>query len=253
MTRRKQNNGQIKILTNHKTAIRYVLLDAVGTLIHVRPSVAEAYWQVGSRHGSQLAVNDIRSRFETAFARNHDGGATCEDRERERWRTIVCEVLSDLSHAGEIPFQELWELFAQPEQWSLFPDVDPVWQQLKTQGFQIGIASNFDSRLRPICDALPPLHRADFCFVSSEVGFPKPHPEFYRRVQQALGASSSEILLVGDSFSNDVEGARQAGWQAIHLERNPMGKTGSVTHESISSLMELLDWLEGSSSGMLRA
>lgn len=230
-------------------AIRYVLLDAVGTLIHVRPSVADVYWQVGNRHGSQLTVNDIRARFEIALARQTDGGAASEVRERERWRTIVSKVLCDLPHAGDLPFQELWERFAQPAQWSLFPDVDLVWRQLKSRGFKVGIASNFDSRLRSIREALPPLHSADCCFISSEVGFPKPHPEFYRRVEQALGVRSSEILLVGDHLTHDVEGARLAGWQAVHLDRNRTAKTAA---ESISSLVDLLDWLEGSSSVMLR-
>lgn len=215
--------------------------------------MAEVYWQVGRRHGSQLTVDAIRSRFEVAFARHHVGGVTSESRERDRWRAIVSEVLDDLSHTGDIPFQELWERFAQPVQWNLFPDVEPVWRQLNTHGFKIGIASNFDSRLHRICEALPPLRSADYCFVSSEVGFTKPHPEFYQQVQKGLGVCSEEILLVGDSFSHDVEGARRAGWQAVHLDRKPSASTPDEVRESISSLVDLLDWLDGWSSGMLRA
>lgn len=220
--------------------VRFVLFDAVGTLIYVQPSVAEVYWKVGNRHGSRLSVEEIGKRFAESFARYQDRGATDEDHERQRWRSIVAEVLHDVSHEHNEPFEELWELFAQPGQWSLFSDVPEVWGELQRRRITVGIASNFDSRLRRICQSLSPLMNATHCFVSSEIGFSKPHPEFYRRVERALGAKPAEILLVGDSLIHDVEGARTAGWQAIHLERHRVNLSAPVDSRSMTSLTELL-------------
>ncbi len=218
---------------------RFILFDAVGTLIHVQPSVAEVYRNVGSRHGSRLTIEQIRQRFGESFALHQDGGPTDEAREHARWRAIVAEVLDDVPHAGGQPFEELWEAFSRPEQWSLFDDVPAVWAELQRRGLILGIASNFDLRLRPICRALPPLGNATHCFVSSQIGFPKPHRQFFRRVERELNADPAEILLVGDSIVHDVDGARAAGWQAIHLDRS----AGLNAGPSITSLTRLLDLL----------
>ena len=218
---------------------RFILFDAVGTLIHVRPSVAEIYLAVGSRFGTRLTREQIRQRFAASLIRLHDGGPTDEFRERERWRAIVADVLHDIPHAGDRSFEELWEAFARPEQWSLFDDVAVVWSELQRRGLILGIASNFDLRLQPLCRTFPPLDSAAYCFVSSQIGFPKPHPEFYRSVERELNAKPAEILLVGDSIMHDVNGARSAGWHAVHLNRR-----ADVTGErSIASLTGLLDLL----------
>jgi putative hydrolase of the HAD superfamily len=216
--------------------VRFVLFDAVGTLIRVQPAVADIYRRVGIRHGSRLTVEQIGRGFGESFARHQSCAPTNEDCERGRWRKIVAEVLHDIPHAAEAVFEELWKLFAEPEQWALFHDVEPVWTELQRRGFVLGIASNFDMRLQPICQALPPLDGSAHYFVSSEIGFPKPHLEFYRCIERELNAEPAEILLVGDSLVQDVAGALAAGWQAIHIDR----ELDERDERSIGSLGELL-------------
>lgn len=218
---------------------RFVLFDAVGTLLHVQPSVAEIYLNVGRRFGSKLTTEEIRQRFDDVFTKLHDGGPTDEPRERERWRAIVAAVLHDISQAGEAPFEELWALFGCRQQWALFDDVVETWSQLQSREFTLGIASNFDRRLLTLCRSFPPLDSAEHVFISSEIGFPKPHPDFYRRVERELKARPEQILLVGDSVTNDVEGARAAGWQAVHLDRKSVA-TGPSTIASLRELIQLL-------------
>ena len=218
---------------------RFVLFDAVGTLLHVHPSVAEIYLNVGQRYGSQLTTDEIRQRFDEVFSRLHDGGPTDESRERERWRAIVSAVLHDVSADGDAPFEDLWALFGCRQQWALFDDVAEVWSQLQSREFTLGIASNFDRRLLALCESFPPLNGAEHIFISSEIGYPKPHPEFFRRVEQSLQARPEQILLVGDSVANDVEGPRAAGWQAVHLDR----KCVAAVPSTIASLHELLNLL----------
>jgi putative hydrolase of the HAD superfamily len=219
--------------------IRFVLFDAVGTLIRVRPSVVEIYLAVGSRFGSRLTREQIRQRFAQSLTQFYDGGPTDEARERERWRAIVSDVLHDVSDARDRLFEQLWEAFGRAEQWSLYHDVAAVWTELQRRGRVVGIASNFDLRLQRICRSLPPLDTATHCFVSSQIGFLKPHPEFYRRVERELQATSAEILLVGDCRSHDVDGARAAGWQAVHVDRRgDRAEPGSIL--SLTSLLDML-------------
>jgi putative hydrolase of the HAD superfamily len=96
----------------------------------------------------------------------------------------------------------------------------PAWHELARRGYLLGIASNFDGRLRTICRGHSPLDECRHIFVSSEVGFPKPELPFYRAVEERLGLLPEQILLVGDDEAADVTGPIAVGWQALWLRRD---------------------------------
>jgi putative hydrolase of the HAD superfamily len=200
--------------------IRAVLFDAVGTLIYPIPPVAEVYQREARKLGSKYSVPQIAGRFRAAIARHHQGGTTSEELERERWRRIVYDVIDDVDDSQELLLTALWQHFGSASSWRLFGDVVPAWHELARRGYLLGIASNFDSRLRTTCRGHPPLHECRHVFVSSEVGFPKPEPRFYRGVEERLGLRPEQILLIGDDEAADVTGPIAAGWQAIWLRRD---------------------------------
>ena len=51
---------------------------------------------------------------------------------------------------------------------------------------------------------------------SSEVGHRKPEPAIYELTTSMLGVEAAEILYL-DDFAANVEGAKSAGWQTIHV------------------------------------
>lgn len=65
-------------------------------------------------------------------------------------------------------------------------------------------------------DALAPFDRV---FVSSEIGRRKPSRESFEHVANAIGVPLASILFFDDTLEN-VEGARAAGMQAVHV-RSP--------------------------------
>jgi putative hydrolase of the HAD superfamily len=223
--------------------VRWILFDAVGTLLYPDPPVAEVYHAIARQFGSQLGPSEIRERFvaqlATEFSRGDTlrGPPTSESGEYQRWRRIVAAVLHDLPNAGGQPFELLWRHFAQPSSWQLFADVPRTLATLDRRGFRLGIASNFDGRLHAIVRALPELAVSQRTFVSSEIGFSKPDPRFFAAVTAQLAARPEQILLVGDDRRNDFEGAIAAGWQAVLIERE---LAVSGTHgESVSTLADL--------------
>jgi len=224
-----------------------ILFDAVGTLIYPDPPVAAAYSVVGRRHGSKLTEAQIGERFRQAFRGEEEldarpgGLRTDEERELRRWRTIVGRVFDDVRDR-EAVFAELWEHFAQPGHWRLFDDVAATWQALAAQGFKLGIASNFDGRLRQVCAGLGRLDRCDCLFVSSELGVRKPSPDFFSRAGEALQVAAERILLVGDDWSNDYLAARGAGWQAVFLDRGGGERAGADSIRSLAELPARLDF-----------
>ena len=233
--------------------VRVILFDAVGTLLRPWPPVAETYHAAALRFGTKRTLQEVRQRFAVALRRYPAMGVvpitavgprptgqrvpvtTSEPRESQRWRSIVSYVFDDIAAESQSLFQSLWEHFARSTSWQLFDDVLPVWKTLAADGYRLGLASNFDARLVSLCRSLPPLHTADYCFISSSLKYPKPHPRFYREIQHQLGLPAGQLLMVGDDRQNDFEAPRAAGWNAVHLCRQ-----GEQHQESISSLQELL-------------
>ena len=225
----------------HPFRVGAVAFDAVGTLITPDPPVAVAYETMGRRHGSRLSTDVIRGRFRAAFWAEEDcdrlaGWRTGPDREVGRWRRIVAAVLDDVADQ-ELCFRELWEHFSRPASWRCLPGVGAVLAELARRGLAVGLASNFDSRLRAVAAGLPELAPVRPVVVSAEVGWRKPAAEFFAALVRAFGCKPAEVLLVGDDFANDYVGATAAGVRAVLLD--PAGRDRDKSH--IGSLAELPD------------
>lgn len=52
-------------------------------------------------------------------------------------------------------------------------------------------------------------------FTARELDARKPDPAFFHAMQSVLDQSPAQCCMIGDSFSDDVLGAKQAGWSAV--------------------------------------
>ncbi len=200
--------------------MKVVVFDVVGTLVEPWPRVSRAYAEAGRRHGVELVEEVIASRFATAWRRQEaidaaaaPAFATSRGREIARWRGIVEDVFEGSPASGGI-FADLWEHFARPEAWRPLPEGTQLVDDVKREGGEVALASNFDERLFEIASVVEPLTLADHVFASSELGWRKPAAEFFREVERRLGRRAEELVLVGDDPVLDIAAARQAGWEA---------------------------------------
>ena len=196
-----------------------MFFDAVGTLIHPEPPAPAVYAAAARRFGSRLDLPSVAARFRAAFRRqeeiDHAGGLrTDEAREVARWRAIVAEVLGDVADP-EGCFSFLYAHFARPAAWRTESEAAAVLAELAGRGCRLGIASNFDERLRPVVEGLPGLAPMKHLVISSEVGWRKPAPEFFSRLCAQSGLPPGAVLLVGDDPVNDYGGAKAAGLHAL--------------------------------------
>ena len=201
----------------------WIIFDAVGTLIEPDPPVATAYARIGRRYGSGLDEAVVKERFHSAFAAVEDRDfagdlSTSEEREHERWRKIVSLVFDDLEDT-EACYRDLFEHFAQPSAWRCYDDVLPTLQDLKQAGFRLGIASNFDERLRSVLNGLPIGGLLELYVVSSTIGFRKPSPKFFEAIAGRAGVACERIVFVGDDRRNDIEPAIASGMTALQIDR----------------------------------
>lgn len=66
-------------------------------------------------------------------------------------------------------------------------------------------------------------------FVSEEMGMAKPDKRIFRKACERMGVEPDDVWYVGDSYLNDVEGAKNAGLHSIWIRRRSNGQpAGSV-------------------------
>jgi FMN phosphatase YigB (HAD superfamily) len=85
----------------------------------------------------------------------------------------------------------------------------------------------------------------DVAISSSQHGYMKPHPSIFEAALKLAGVEAAESVMVGDSLSQDIEGARRVGMRGVLVRRS---ETGSAATENggvpvIGSLRELPDLL----------
>jgi putative hydrolase of the HAD superfamily len=208
----------------HLSGVKAIVFDAVGTLIHPDPPAALVYAAVGADFGCHLTAEVVALKFEVAFQQEDEidrqaGYRTSEQREYDRWRRIVAQVLDGVADQ-EACFRVLFDHFSQPRSWRCEKGLDALFLQLRRHGFHLAMASNYDRRLRQVAAGLPPLDMLDPLFISSEAGYRKPAPEFFTLLCQQLALPAQHVLYVGDDPANDYAGAQAAGLHAILFDPN---------------------------------
>ena len=209
------------------------------------PSVARVYAAAAQRQGLEVDLAEVKARFGRYFRDDEVDDqlgpmVTDEAIEYRRWRRIVANVLPELPDPDQA-FAELWDHFGQPNAWRCFPDVASGLRALQAAGLPVRIASNFDGRLREVVGGLADLDGfGDILIISSEVGYRKPHPNFYLAAAASLGLSPDRVLCVGDDPENDVLGPERAGFRGALLDREGRSPIGLTSFADLPALARSL-------------
>jgi putative hydrolase of the HAD superfamily len=230
--------------------IHAIFFDAAGTLMKPARPVGQSYAVLAQKHGKQVSPAAISERFrqcfETAPRLAFPGVSeqTVGALERDWWKNLVARVFEPWSpfDAFEAYFAELFEYFAQPHAWSLYPEVPDTLAALKQRGLALSVISNFDSRLMRILDGLGVASSFEEIFVSSRVGFAKPDPQIFHAALTHHELRPEHGLHVGDSETNDLHGANNAGLRGVLVDRSHTGNLkDGLRVASLSGILSLID------------
>lgn len=236
-----------KAKTEADGPLRAISFDANGTLFEPR-DLGRVYQEVLGRHGIEAEAPELErlvrlvwQEMSCAVPFGSDRFATHPRGARGWWADFLERVLSHLDRGRPDPFAaaELFDRFAGPSAWRLFPEVPTVLNEIARMGLGIVVVSNFDERLPRIGEELGLGAFVDAWIYSQQVGVEKPHPAIFRAASKALRVSSAVILHVGDRQREDVEGALAVGMGALLLDRE-----GTGSGASIRSLVELVPRLQ---------
>jgi len=238
------------------SSIRVVFFDAADTLFHVHGSVAEIYLRHAAEFGfhekpdSLVAIKQAFSRaFREApppvFAETEP--SRIKQSERLWWFDIVHHVFYRVGMFERFDefFDRVFRAFEDHRSWRLFPETVSTLAQLKAQGLELGIISNFDSRLFTVLRGLGIADTFDTVTISSLAQAAKPAPQIFHIALEKHAVDPEEALHVGDSLQDDVEGAKKAGLHAALLDRDGRRQPADVPSiKTLEELFPLLDRIE---------
>lgn len=77
--------------------------------------------------------------------------------------------------------------------------------------------------------------------ISDEIGIQKPDPRIFRYAEQETGAIPETTIMIGDNPDNDIQGALNAGWHAVYLDRKskPFSSNSSLYLGRTASLQQI--------------
>ena len=80
--------------------------------------------------------------------------------------------------------------------------------------------------------------------LSEEVGCQKPNPRIFEEALRMNGLQAEEVVMIGDSWNSDIQGAINAGIDQIWIRKSkdplPEGQSATYLVQSLSEVMEIL-------------
>jgi putative hydrolase of the HAD superfamily len=119
------------------------------------------------------------------------------------------------------------------------PWAKEVLEQLKTKGYSISIVTNgFKEVQYKKLSMSGIIGYFDSIIISEEQGVRKPSPLIFRRAMESINGKKDETLMIGDDFTNDIEGAMIFGIDQFYYNYLSLPCDGAPTYES-SDLRDL--------------
>jgi putative hydrolase of the HAD superfamily len=218
--------------------IRVITFDAAGTLIRLLHPPGTVYAETARLFGYQLDPDRVQNAFRLTwkdFAPPADSADPRPEADCDWWRQLVARTMKAAGYQI-LPFDDyfatVYQKFASPGVWELFPDVLPVLAELHRLKIRLGVISNFDSRLYDILSHLSVRDAFEHLIISSEIGTRKPAAGIFRTAVERFKVDFHEILHVGDEMEADFSGARAAGFEALLVDHQVSKLSGILSRLS---------------------
>ncbi len=200
--------------------LRAVLFDVDFTLFRPGPELGpEGYRRVGERHGLSLDPAQYEEARAAAIQALQGQGRFVHD--EEIWiaftEMIVRGMGGDAEGARDCAADMVRE-WERHENFSLYEDVLAVLDELRRHDLKIGLVTNGQRDLEEFV-----VHHGlevDAMVGSRLHGRTKPHPSIFVAALRLLAVDPGEAAMVGDSYEDDIAGARALGMRAILLDRD---------------------------------
>jgi putative hydrolase of the HAD superfamily len=220
--------------------LRAVLFDVDFTLARPGPELGpDGYVRAGERHGLRLEPTRYEEARDAALVdlRRHPE----LEHDDEIWFRFTERIVrgmggdADSAYACAVEITRGWE---RHENFELYDDVPDTLAALRSAGLRIGLVSNSARDVREFAR-----HHGldvDAGISSFHHGHTKPHASIFRAVLDLLGVEPTEAVMVGDTITDDIEGALGLGMPAILLDRDGLRPEFEPRIETLHELLSAL-------------
>ena len=148
----------------------------------------------------------------------------------ERWRPCLELTEAQFKAMAEVFFHAVEDTECFPETRAALlatRSIARVGLLSNTQSFDLGFLKRLE-----LTDLIPAR------FLSAETGFLKPEGGAFEAVQKKFVCFPGQLAMVGDSWNDDVQGALEAGWTVLWLNREGRPRPA---HDPEADLVEIAD------------
>jgi putative hydrolase of the HAD superfamily len=196
-----------------------VLFDVDFTLFRPGPELGpEGYRRLGERHG--LRLDPARYDEARLLAIEKLQGERELVHDEEVWIAFTEQIVLGMggeAAAARACAADMVAAWERHDNFALYEDALPTLDVLRRHGLSIGLVTNGQRDLEEFVAH----HRleVDAAVGSKAHGKIKPDPSIFLAALRTLGVAPEQAAMVGDSYEDDIEGARALGMRAILLDR----------------------------------
>jgi putative hydrolase of the HAD superfamily len=230
-----------KRIGNWELTAKAVFFDVDFTLIYPGPTFqAEGYERFCQKHG----VGVDQSRFSHAVAAasailNEEQDHIYDAEIFVRYTRRIVEEMGGTGDRLDAVAREIYDEWAACQHFFLYDDVTPVLRKLAAMGLKMGLISNSHRCLASFQQHFELSGLIAAAVSSSEHGYMKPHPSIFEAALKLAGVNAGESVMVGDSLTHDIEGARRIGMRGVLVDRSDRPVTPPPDVDVIRSLTDL--------------
>lgn len=178
----------------------------------------EEYFNGMHSECKSLANDRCRIRGDEVFYKAQSGVITTEEMYIYRFQTGFLDVGIEISREEAMIFYVLYKkhLYSM----SLNPDVVSMLDFAKAHCDSLGIITNGESAHQHNKIHVLGLEKwilPELIVISGEHGCPKPDKKLFEIAAQKSGKTTDELIIIGDSFQNDIIPADELGWHTIWI------------------------------------
>lgn len=209
---------------------KVIYLDAFGTLFGVKGSVGELYSNLARTADVITDPQAVNRAFYQSFeaaerlAFPEANPAAIPALEYAWWKVIVAETFAQVGALEKFDdfdsfYAGLYGYFETAAPWHVYDDTIASLNRWRSMGIELGVISNFDSRLYRVLSVLALTPYFQSVTISTEVGAAKPAAKIFQTALAKHHCMASQAWHIGDSKAEDYMGARALGMRAIIISR----------------------------------
>ncbi len=221
--------------------VRTLFFDFGGTLAEQIADPLNVWLEVLLARGLDVSREDLGVAYHEANAWFHDVVFTYHGHTKELWPEYDRRVLARLGiddHTGQHT-RAVQERFDRVRWHRLYPETQAVLDALRGDGRAIHVISNATDEIHARIQEVGLSGYFDSVTCSQEAGANKPDPAPFRLALRRAGCAPGEAIHVGNTYAEDVIGARSVGIAPVLVDRK--GTQSRADCPCISNLTGILD------------